>query len=63
MFSSDYRTVSNALNEGQPLALTNHSELAAQFDKFTRQIIMPADQAPGDEAPVEKKPRRFLGLR
>ena len=27
-FSSDYRTVSTALNSGVPLALTNHSEIA-----------------------------------
>ena len=27
-FTSDYRTVSTALNSGVPLALTNHSELA-----------------------------------
>jgi pilus assembly protein CpaE len=60
-FSSDYRTVSTALNEGKPLALTNHSELSAQFDRFTRQVIMPAEQIPSAE--IEKKPRRFLGLR
>jgi pilus assembly protein CpaE len=38
-FSSDYRTVSTALNSGVPLALSNNSELAAQFDKFTRHLI------------------------
>ena len=38
-FSSDYRTVSTALNSGVPLALTNHSEIAAQFDSFTRQLL------------------------
>lgn len=46
-FPSDYKTVSTALNSGVPLALTNHSEIAAQFDSFTRQII-------GPDAPVEK---------
>ena len=38
-FSSDYRTVSTALNSGVPLALTNHSDLAAQFGSFTRQLL------------------------
>ena len=38
-FSSDYRTVSTALNSGVPLALTNHSEIAAQFGSFTRQLL------------------------
>ena len=38
-FSSDYRTVSTALNSGVPLALTNHSEIAAQFGSFTRQLV------------------------
>jgi pilus assembly protein CpaE len=60
-FLSDYRTVSTALNSGVPLALTNHSELAAQFDRFTRQIIMPSGSVEvADEA--EKKPRRIFGL-
>jgi pilus assembly protein CpaE len=48
IFSSDYKTVSTALNSGVPLALTNHSEIAAQFDSFTRRIISGDDvQAPG----------------
>ena len=38
-FSSDYRTVSTALNSGVPLALTNNSEIASQFDNFTRQLL------------------------
>ncbi len=58
MFSSDYKTVSSALNSGVPLALANSSELASQFDKFTRQIIGPADQ--GTASP--EKRARFLGL-
>src|SRR4026207_2050380 len=33
-FSSDYRTVSTALNSGVPLSLANHSDLAAQFSSF-----------------------------
>ena len=38
-FPSDYRTVANALNAGVPLALTDHSDLSAQFERFTHQII------------------------
>lgn len=37
-FPSDYATVSAALNAGVPLTLSNHSELAARFSRFTRQI-------------------------
>ena len=59
MFSSDYSTVSTALNSGVPLALANHSELAEQFDRFTRSIISPADAEP--KPPSEKK-RTFLSF-
>ncbi len=38
-FPSDYRTVANALNSGVPLALTNHSDLSAEFERFTREIV------------------------
>jgi pilus assembly protein CpaE len=41
MFPSDYKTVSTALNSGVPLALTGDSDIAAQFDSFTRRIIDP----------------------
>src|ERR1019366_4320379 len=41
-FPSDYKTVSTALNSGVPLALTGNSDIAAQFDSFTRQIVEPA---------------------
>lgn len=56
-FSSDYRTVATALNSGVPLALTNHSEIAAQFGSFTRRLL-------GQEDPkvVPEKKRAFLGL-
>jgi pilus assembly protein CpaE len=57
-FSSDYRTVSTALNSGVPLSLTNHSELAAQFDSFTRQLL---GQQTDTRTEPEKK-RAFLGL-
>lgn len=55
-FSSDYRTVSEALNAGVPLALTNHSELSAQFDSFTRQLVGQ------DTRQQPEKRRAFLGL-
>src|SRR6187200_3677794 len=35
-FASDYRTVSEALNSGVPLSMTNNSELSSQFGSFTR---------------------------
>ena len=40
-FPSDYKTVSTALNSGVPLALTGNSDIAAQFDSFTRGIVDP----------------------
>jgi Flp pilus assembly CpaE family ATPase len=58
-FSSDYRTVSTALNSGVPLALSNGSELATEFGAFTKQLIgMHHDHA---KAEPEKR-RAFLGL-
>jgi len=56
-FSSDYRTVSTALNSGVPLALTNGSELSTEFSKFTRLLI-----GQGDEPKEPEKRRAFLGL-
>ena len=44
-FTSDYKTVSTALNSGVPLALTNNSEIAEQFGSFTRQLIAPGEVA------------------
>jgi Flp pilus assembly CpaE family ATPase len=41
-FPSDYKTVSTALNSGVPLALSGDSEIATQFDRFTRAILNPA---------------------
>jgi pilus assembly protein CpaE len=52
-FPSDYKTVSTALNSGVPLALTNSSEIAAQFDSFTRQLIQPD----GAGKPAQEKRR------
>ena len=57
-FSSDYRTVSTALNSGVPLSLTNHSEIASQFGSFTRHLVGMQDDAPAQPA----KKRAFLGL-
>jgi pilus assembly protein CpaE len=56
-FSSDYRTVSTALNSGVPLTLTNHSEISAQFGSFTKQLL-------GLEAAKTEPERRrpFLGI-
>jgi pilus assembly protein CpaE len=58
-FTSDYKTVSAALNSGVPLALTNHSELAEQFDRFTQGIISPGDAV---VKPVADKKRSFLSF-
>jgi pilus assembly protein CpaE len=57
-FSSDYRTVSTALNSGVPLSMTNNSEVASQFVTFTRVLLgMP------EEAKAEPERRRvFLGM-
>ncbi len=57
-FSSDYRTVSTALNSGVPLSLTNNSEISAQFGSFTRQLLGLQDDA---KAEPEKR-KAFLGL-
>ena len=56
-FSSDYRTVSTALNSGVPLSLTNHSEIGSQFGSFTRHLIGMETAKPEPE-----KKRTFLGL-
>ena len=58
-FSSDYRTVSTALNSGVPLSLTNNTEIAAQFDSFTRHLIGLVEH----EVKAEPERRRvFLNL-
>src|SRR5262245_9500065 len=46
-FPSDYKTVSNALNSGVPLATTDNSDLATQFDQFTRRILDPNGERTG----------------
>jgi hypothetical protein len=46
------------LNSGTPLALTGNSDIATQFDHFTRQILDPTAEAAA--APATK--RSLLGL-
>ena len=58
-FPSDYKTVSTALNSGVPLALTGNSDIAAQFDHFTRQIL---DPAAAETAATPPSKRNLLGL-
>jgi pilus assembly protein CpaE len=58
-FSSDYRTVSTALNSGVPLALTNSTEIATQFDSFTRQLVGMAEES---KVEPERKRASFLGM-
>lgn len=60
-FASDYNTVSAALNSGVPLTLSNHTELASQFSRFTKGILRRSG-APGDDAGGERKRAHFLGL-
>lgn len=42
MFPSDYRTVSSALNSGVPLTMSENTDMARQFDSFTRRLLDPA---------------------
>jgi pilus assembly protein CpaE len=58
-FPSDYKTVSAALNSGVPLALAGNSEIAAQFDQFTRRLL---DPGASSTAPAAAAKRNLLGL-
>jgi pilus assembly protein CpaE len=60
MFPSDYSVVSAAMNSGVPLTLTNHSDLAARFERFTKQIINPHATEAADEPTRDRA--SFLGL-
>jgi pilus assembly protein CpaE len=61
VFPSDYSVVSSALNSGVPLTLSNHSELAAQFTRFTKQIVHTLQTNAAVAAPAaERVP--FLGI-
>jgi pilus assembly protein CpaE len=51
-FPSDYKTVSTALNSGVPLALSGDSDIASQFDQFTRRVLDPANAG---SAPAPKR--------
>ncbi len=55
-FPSDYKTVSAALNSGVPLALTGNSDIAAQFDRFTRRILDPTAEAPSAQPARRVRP-------
>jgi Flp pilus assembly CpaE family ATPase len=57
-FPSDYKTVSTALNSGVPLALAANSDIATQFDSFTRRILGPTGEVP----PVAPPKRGMLGI-
>ena len=46
LFPSDYQTVSTALNSGVPVSLAGNSDIAEQFDRFTRRILNPSDELP-----------------
>ena len=59
-FASDYNTVSAALNSGVPLTLSNHTELASQFTRFTRGILNPDELTAA--AGGERRRGHFLGL-
>lgn len=60
VFPSDYSTVSAAMNSGVPLTLSNHSDLAAQFATFTRQIVFPNQASASPDQPRGRAP--FMGL-
>jgi pilus assembly protein CpaE len=60
-FPSDYKTVSAALNSGVPLALTGNSEMATQFDRFTRRILEPEGEVVEVAPPTTR--RVPLGLK
>jgi Flp pilus assembly CpaE family ATPase len=52
MFPSDYKTVSTAMNSGVPLSLAGNSDIATQFDAFTRRLLGPSSaEVPGAAAP------------
>jgi pilus assembly protein CpaE len=55
-FPSDYKTVSTALNSGVPLALSGNTDIAVQFDHFTRGVFDPTAEVPSPA------PKRKLGL-
>jgi pilus assembly protein CpaE len=61
-FPSDYKTVSAALNSGVPLALAGSSEIATQFDQFTRRLLDPSADAPRHSSPGGGGRKGVLGI-
>lgn len=59
-FPSDYAVVSTALNSGVPLALSGESDLAKQFDRFTRSLIDP--NATAGQPAASSSSRGLLGF-
>jgi pilus assembly protein CpaE len=59
-FSSDYRSVSTALNSGVPLTVANNTEIASQFTNFTRNLIGMPEEARAKAEP--EKRRVFMGI-
>ncbi len=57
-FPSDYKIVSAALNSGVPLTMVGNSDMAEQFDRFTRQLVDQAIPA----MPADSSRRGLLGL-
>jgi pilus assembly protein CpaE len=58
-FPSDYGAVSAALNSGVPLTQSNHSEIASQVTRLTKEIL----QMPTEAEPVAVRSKGpFLGL-
>src|SRR5262245_51501975 len=55
-FPSDYQPASTALNSGVPLALAGGSDIAAQFDRFTRMILDPNAESPAPQPAKRKVP-------
>ena len=59
-FPSDYRTVAGALNAGVPITLAGNSDLAQQFELFTRSFVQ--TEPPAEPAPPSRKPLNFQRL-
>jgi pilus assembly protein CpaE len=53
-FTSDYKIVSTALNSGVPIAQSGKSDIAAQFDRFTRDLLGAEERAAANQAPQKK---------
>jgi pilus assembly protein CpaE len=60
VFTSDYRRALESLNRGRPLVLDNHSRLAAEIERFVRELTGAAPPAPARTARTSKLPR-WLG--